>query len=207
MSTLFVIAGSKGVGKSTSANHIHNTLWAKGYLTEIVSFATPLKKMVDSLFHLGNKPFGTEEDKASYTDWRWGEINAECWDKAGVLGKSSGTPVSVRELLQLVGTMFRDNFCHTFWEKLLCNHVAFPCDKEVVIIDDCRLPQELLIDPVGYSKIVKVLIRRGTAATGDRHYTETALASVPLESFDAVIDNDGSKEALYEHLEKLLRDF
>ena len=203
MATLIIIAGRKRVGKSTSARYISDKL-NRSHLPEIVSFANPIKTMTDILFGLAGRPFGSEQEKASETGWVWDDLQKECWKQSGSPNKIGSDKVTVREILQLVGTMFRNHFCATFWENILCDYIKDPSDREVVIIDDCRLPQELNIKPKGYSKILRVYLRRASVAKDNVHYTETALENAPLDVFDEVIDNDGDIDALYKRLDKLL---
>lgn len=155
------MTGPKGVGKSTLAAMMSENEAIPNPI-EILSFATPLKRMAASI--LPPEAF-TPEGKED--------------PKFGICGK---TP---RHILQTLGTDWgRMMVGSNIWVEAMRNRIL-ASDAPVVIIDDLRFENEwALVKELG--GIVIRLERKGIAYTGE-HASEQP---IPPHMIDCVLDLD-----------------
>lgn len=134
---LICLFGQKGAGKDTCANIIKSYLQLKLQLnnTKTISFASPLKDMVSTLF---SYPRHLVEG-ASMESREWREKPDEMWSK---IQKTSFTP---RKILQELGTLIK-TYDPNFWVKLTTINIQkeMKNDSESVcfIITDGRFKNE-----------------------------------------------------------------
>ena len=173
--TIIGFCGFKGSGKSTAAARAFNVVCG-GYddhrrrlRATQRSFASPLKKTCGRLFGLSHDQlYGDEKETV---DPRYGK-----------------TP---RQILQEVGSFFRDTYGDGFWIDVLDRQRS---NNEITIIDDVRYPNEA--DFVRKSSGVVIGIRRPGNGLDDDHASETKMHDHWSEMIDVEIVNDGTIEDL-----------
>jgi hypothetical protein len=142
------------------------------------SFAAPLKEIAIGLFDLTQEQcFGTEQQKNTLTNVRWGDIPGIAVTKSKKKKK-----MTAREFLQYFGT----DVCRKIKEDVWAERCLSDIEAEnplLAIIDDCRFPNEL--DAV--QKAGGKVIRLTRSPYKDKHNSEQSLDN--CENFDAVIDN------------------
>jgi hypothetical protein len=124
------------------------------------------------------------------------------WDvntQEGKKQKIEWLGITVRELLQKLGTCVRQGIDNEFWIKSLYANCA---DLDNIIIADVRFPEEVksIKDRGG---VVLRLIRDGAGA--GNHISETALDD--YKDWDYVIENNGTLEDLFENLREFSKKF
>ena len=189
------ISGKALSGKDTSANMLEKLYahpdmtyesyekksqeyhWSYAPVT-ITHFADSLKEAAMTLCILGDWDVNTQEGKKQKIEW---------------LG------ITVRELLQKLGTCVRQGIDNEFWIKSLYANCA---DFDNIIIADVRFPEEVksIKDRGG---VVLRLIRDGAGA--GNHISETALDD--YTDWDYVIENNGTLEDLFENLREFSKKF
>lgn len=201
------ICGLIGSGKDTAADYL---VGFHGFRRD--SFAATLKDAVSAVFGWDRELIEGRTPEAR----AWREQVDEWW--AARLGMPHLTP---RWILQYWGTdVLRNHFHDDIWIAALESRLARRSDHTV--ISDVRFPNEVKAIRAQGGKIV--WIQRGTipswysvaeqANQGDAaarqwladnriHPSETSWAGT---KFDAVIDNNGRIDELYEHLKNLVRD-
>jgi hypothetical protein len=160
------LVGRKRVGKDTVGDYL-----VKHYGFTRVAFADALKKVVAAAFGL--------------TD---GELDGA--EKETVVPRLG---VSARKIMQEVGMMFRDDLPKRIpaltdtWIRAALQHVVGPR----VVITDIRFPNEYAcVRALPNSHVWE--IRRGPRVAAPEHVSEAFECPDP----DALIDNNGTKEAL-----------
>jgi hypothetical protein len=179
------ISGKKQSGKSTLAKFLIDKF---GYgLCRSYNFADTLKFKIgiDVLGLTLDQCFGTEEQKNSFTDYKWENLPDNIRWKYSIakdfpiLRKGNLTS---RELLQIIGTdIFREYFSKNIWidacfreiEKAICN---------IVLIADVRFITEIenIINQNGY--IIR-LTRNIDNKNKDKHSSETELDDYDFQSW------------------------
>jgi hypothetical protein len=211
MTKFIVLAGKKQVGKDTSAAFITEMLVSRGVSAKIVHFADILKDTCSVLFGIPRAWMETEEGKERQSGVPWPTqytyVPEHTWlaDKNGtkplhkvwVAGAPvQGKPMTVREVLQFVGTdLFRNQLDPDVWARSVFNQTY---KEDVVIVADCRFPNEARF---GNLNGIVVKINR-QSNTKDAHASETALDS--YTAYNAIVDNNGSLDALYQSWRELL---
>ena len=128
--------------------------------------------------------------------------NLDDWDVNDQDGKRQTIKwlgITVRELLQKLGTCIRQGIDNEFWIKSLYAENEY---VENIIIADVRFPEEVksIKDRGG---IVLRLVRDGAGA--GNHISETALDD--YTDWDYVIENNGTLEDLFEKLREFSKKF
>ncbi len=204
---LILLSGKMGHGKTTAAQYLEDNLSGK---IRRKSFAGPLKSIA-KLFGLTHEQcWGTLADKQTLTNWKWRDINSAIRQK--FFGAAPQDEfLTARQFLQIFGTdVIRNGFCQDAWVKLM--HIEIAHEVEIhsrlsvptnlyFLIDDCRMPNELVNHPT--VETIKVRILRPGMPTSS-HESETALDGIPEVYYDFIINNDGSMEDYYYKLSKLL---
>ena len=186
------ISGKAGSGKDTAAKMLE-VLYANPDISyedfsnrkyknfadiQIVHFADILKETVQVLFGIGEWETNTQEGKKTTIEW---------------IGKT------VRELLQGVGQGLRDAIDPNLWIKVLFANTE---NWSNYIIADVRYPNEL--DAIKERNGVLLRINRKDAGAGN-HSSETALDN--YKEWDLVIDNNSTKEDLFNILKKIVQKY
>jgi hypothetical protein len=163
-------------GKTSAAE----ILKEQGY--EIVSFATPLKRMtVQFLMGFGYSK-GDAERIAKDKDFVIGEIN-----------------LRVRDVMQLLGTEWGRKLIHkNVWIKMWESKQRF---FPFVVVDDMRFPNEYEMVKKRGGILVKIEREQATGQRREKHESEGALDSF---YFDHVIKNDGTLDELYSKVLSLI---
>ena len=155
------------------------------------SFAAPLKEIAIGLFDLSQEQcFGTDEQKNTLTNVRWGDIPG-----IDVAKSKKRKKMTAREFLQYFGTEVCRKIKEDVWAER-CLKDIYSEDPLLAIIDDCRFPNEL--DAV--QKAGGKVIRLTRSPHKDKHNSELSLDD--CENFDAVIDN--ADMSIHEAAKKLI---
>ena len=184
------ISGKAGSGKDTAARMLEiiyanpeisyedycNRNYSKFADISITHFADTLKDTAMTMCVLGEWDVNTQEGKKRTIDW---------------LG------ITVRELLQKLGTCVRQGIDNEFWIKSL---YAGTEDWKNIIIADVRFPEEVksIRDRGG----VILRLEREGAGAGD-HISETALDD--YNDWDEIIYNNDSLSSLFEQLKQFAK--
>lgn len=158
-------------GKTSVANYLAS---CHGY--RIVSFATPLKKMVYALLVETGMEAPEAEDRV------WGDRKEEPIPALG--------GVTARYLMQTIGTEWgRDTVSRELWVMAAMSQVETLISAgECVVIDDMRFPNEFDAVCTETGVVVRVARPGGRSLSG-KHGSEGQLDD---EQFDLVLSNDGS---------------
>ena len=102
------------------------------------SFAAPLKEIAIGLFDLSQEQcFGTDEQKNTLTNVRWGDIPG-----IDVAKSKKRKKMTAREFLQYFGTEVCRKIKEDVWAER-CLKDIYSEDPLLAIIDDCRFPNEV----------------------------------------------------------------
>lgn len=172
---LIAICGHKFSGKSTVARLLHN---ATGW--EIVSFATPLKKMVCALVGC------TMDDLEDYDYKENTEVPEHLWAYCAN-GKHT-----IRALMQGLGDLMRKKNPNVFIECTLNS-------KGDYLVSDCRFPNEAKAVKARGGIIIRIL-RNGLSK--DTHQSETRIDEIDA---DYTLWNDTTLENLVLNVDSLVR--
>ncbi len=208
------VLGFKGSGKDTVGDYL-----VEKHGCERDSFANPLKDAVAAVF--GWPRAMLEGDTSDSRAWReapdiWWEKKLDWENHAGSRISQRFTP---RVALQWFGTeVFRSSFHDSVWIYSLENRLR---RKEKVVITDCRFPNEVKVirdlngivlrvkrgpEPDWYPTAIGALNdHAGDKAAMDRlgiHISEWAWLT---QSTDAILENDGSIEDLWDKVDCLIR--
>jgi molybdopterin-guanine dinucleotide biosynthesis protein len=155
------IHGFKGSGKTTLAKRLQDSFLA--YSTCKMGFADPIKWIAVELLGLDKKAvYGTDEEKNAVTRF-----------------VRRGKPMTVRQVLQMVGQVGRMLDENLWVDTLLRRVVETPAD--LILVDDVRFPNEVEAIKNAGGKVIKLL--RG--GSDDPHISERAL--IGYEGFDLVV--------------------
>ena len=197
------ICGLIGSGKDTAADYLVNF-----HEFRRESFANSLKDAVSSVFGWDREMLEgrTKESR------EWREQPDAWWSER--LGK----PITPRYVLQQWGTeVIREGFHDDMWIASLENKLR--TSKDSIVITDCRFPNEIKVLKQRGAKIVWIqrgehpswYIMAAKANAGDL-FAQTKIKQLGIHAseyswagteFDAVIDNNGSIEQLYNQLKNL----
>lgn len=224
---LILLSGKMGHGKTTAAAYLEKHL---GGVIRRKSFAGPLKLISQAFGLTKEQCYGTLEDKQSLTNWKWKDLNSDLRNRFETFnGIPKSEFLTARQFMQVFGTdVIRNGFCKDAWVQLMHNEIAKEaaeqetygallgspkhghtgncrCPKPVnqiyFLIDDCRMPNELVNHPSVETIKVRI-IRPGMPIS--THESETALDAVPDIYYDFIINNDGDMLKYESSLSKLL---
>ncbi len=165
--TIIGFLGRKECGKSTAASGLENQLKHCGFKVARMAFGDSLKEML---------------------------VNAGICTRGEVYGKKT---VYSRFMLQRIGTeIFRYQVDPDYWVKRMNSRlVAEAPYNDVVIIDDCRFPNEAALITSAGGTLVRVT---RDANVADNHVSEMLLDEI---NADLVINNN---ESLHELRDKVM---
>ena len=196
------VCGLIGAGKDTIADYLVNI-----HEFRRDSFAATLKDAVSSVFGWDRDML--EGRTRSSREWR---EQPDAW-----WSERLGREITPRWILQYWGTeVCRRGFHDDIWIASLENKLRNTRDH--VVISDCRFPNEIEAiraqggyvirvvrgpDPSWFQPVQQHLLE-GTPQPDDLpHQSEWAWAGT---RFDAVIDNNGTMDQLYQQINDLVRD-
>lgn len=207
---LIGISGFQKSGKDTSADYL---VEYHGY--QKLSLALPIKEVCRELFGFSEEDlYGTSERRSTlYPDYLFSgkdpvdgsdltliEESDDRWWIRESDKEAFPRFITPRLALTSLGTDWGRRLCVDLWaEKLLGTLVGSSHQKWV--ISDVRFLNEMSLIQRRGGRVIRLL--RGKLTTS--HPSETELASVPLEDFDAVVDNRGTKEHLYTCLDNIVK--
>jgi hypothetical protein len=211
MTRFITIGGKMQTGKTTSANIIKNILINNNILLEnkihLINFADPLKDACSIIFGVDRKLFDTIDGKNSlteiiwptrkYANYQWMPFTEE-WHKKTPSAPKAGERMTVRELLQFVGTnLLREQLDPDVWIKsVYCKQYK---GDDLVIVADCRFPNEADFGK-GHGLLIK--IERQTGLEADTHKSEVLMDD--YRGFDYIIENNGTLEELRDKVRVVL---
>ena len=171
------------VGKDTAAEY-----WEKKYpgIVKRVGFADKLKEVCMLLFGLSHEQcYGSKEIKEAI-DPRYG--------------------ISPRAIMQGVGEKMREIYPNIWVDTVFYTTIPTYLENgfDCFIVSDVRYPNEGDKVHKEGGTLVKVLRDEGGVIHGAQHSSETAMKN--YTNFDFIIDNNGTFEAYYERLDKLMEE-
>ena len=207
------INGRINSGKDTVGNLIKDINCENNW--EIKKFARKLKETASLLTGIPVKKFEDQEFKKTFLDAHWNkEIfeNKTSLDKDNkAYNKSIVKPMTVREMLQIIGTdALRNNLHQDVWvNALMCDYIPYSVrgsDYEEYesnwIITDMRFPNEMQAVKANGGITIRVVRPSNKEIPLDLlHSSETSLDNA---EFDYEIINDGKLEDLIEKVEKII---
>jgi len=210
MTRFIGFAGKKQRGKNAAALIAADILREQGYTVAEYAYAQTLKDMCINVFGLdSNLVYGTNDDKETPCHVMWDGFPDSIRNKyatayelnpvAKDLGPPTPTklpvmrtgPMSVRELLQVMGTdIFRERVYSEVWAE-----APFRQDWEgidYVLLTDVRFPNEVTAVEDHGGQVLR-MERSVTGLDSDNHPSETALDDY---EFRFSYSNDGTMEEL-----------
>ena len=193
---------------------------------EIKKFATKVKEIATLLTGISIEKFEDQDFKKGYLNDSW---NKEMFENKTSLDKNNNAynksivkPMTVREMLQIIGTDAMRNNLHpnTWVNALMCDYIKSN-DKLIRttedlleeweegeypnwIITDMRFPNEMQAIKANGGITIRVVRPNDKDIPSDLHPSETALDN---HQFDYEIVNDGTIEDLIDKVEKMLNHF
>ena len=206
------INGRINSGKDTVGNLIKDINCENNW--EIKKFARKLKETASLLTGIPVEKFEDQEFKKTFLDAHWNkEIfeNKTSLDKNNkAYNKSIVKPMTVRELLQILGTdALRNNLHQDVWvNALMCDYIPYSINsgdykkyESNWIITDLRFPNEMQAVKANGGITIKVIRPNDKDIPLDLHPSETALDDA---EFDYEIVNDGTIEDLRDKVEGII---
>jgi hypothetical protein len=191
------ISGKIGSGKDTIAEIIKEKMPEAGW--EVKKFAGKLKEVATLLTSIPVDKFEDQSFKQTTLPSEWNDSN--------------GDPMTVRDLLQRLGTeAMRHGLHNNVWVNALFSdykpmyNVKSPMTADTApnwIITDTRFPNE--IDACVNRGAITILVQRDSGNhVGTTHASETALDD--YNQWDYIVDNTGSVENLRRKVHEILRE-
>ena len=193
---------------------------------EIKKFATKVKEIATLLTGIPTEKFEDQDFKNTFLDSHWNKEvfeNKTSLDKDNkAYNKSIVKPMTVREMLQTIGTEAMRNSLHpdTWVNALMCYYIK--SDDKLIrttedlfeeweegsfpnwIITDLRFPNEMQSIKANGGITIRVVRPNDKKVPLDLHPSETALDNV---TFDYEIINDGTMEDLIGKVKEMLKHF
>lgn len=201
--------GFKGSGKDTAADYL---VEHHGYSK--ISLAHPIKLVAQAIFGFSEESLWGPSAKREVPDARYQfsgldptdgsplekvaiDVN-RYWQRESD-GEYFPQYISPRLALQTLGTEWGRRLYSNIWVDACMNHIL-STGKPEFAISDVRFTNEMIGVQERGGRIVRLL--RGKRQSN--HPSELELESIPLDAFDLVIDNNGSKEDLFRELDVFL---
>jgi hypothetical protein len=171
MTKFVLISGKKQNGKNYFAEVMEEVLGSRGLHVVETAFAAPIKNFCNDVFGVSLDTLATEEGKSQLSHIKWSYINEDIMLD---LGKDPNDYMTWREILQVIGTdVWRTRFYGPIWAEAPFRRQY---DADVVLITDCRFPNELEEGLKHDAVLVRV---DGGQPSTDNHASETALDDYP----------------------------
>lgn len=218
MSKFVVISGQKANGKDFFSDRLIDVLATYGMTATKTAFAKPIKIFCHEVFGFSYEDMESQEGKEKKTHLKWSDINKHIAAKNNKfdlteskknglslydfthLGKMSDDYMTIREVLQVVGTdVIRDGF----YEKTWCQApFRKQWSQDVVIITDCRFPNEVEESKKFGGIIVRII--RPSIKSSDNHISETALNDVKFNKNEVFINDLDGHAKIDEYIKQTL---
>ena len=109
-------------------------------------------------------------------------------------------PMTVRKFLQVFGSdIIREQVDQDAWAK---SPFRAQHEEDFVIAPDGRFPNEIY-QGKKHGMVIRVIRNTGLE---DSHMSETALDDIPLETYDRVIDNNGTLDDLKQTADDIVKN-
>lgn len=152
---------------------------------KLYSFADPLKEFCMDVFGLTwEQCYGTEEQKNSRTNLKWGDIPGY-QEPEGTCVTEFDPSMTARAVLQYFGTNIIRKMYGNAWVNATIAKVKRE-NKCLAIITDGRFPNE--IEGVQQNDGITIRLLRDVAGK-DEHPSETALDDYPHSAYSYTLDN------------------
>jgi len=203
--TFFIaLYGKKQTGKDTSAEILIRMLNERGLTVATTAFAEPLKEMCIEILGLERElVYGTnkQKDRLCHIEWDGFPLEVRLKYSTEQLAEDGKDlprvgQMTVREVLQVMGTDVFRQIYDDVWAQA-------PFNREwdgvnVVIITDCRFPNEKLVTERNGGVIIRLERETGFE---DNHPSEIALDG---HMFENTYVNDGSLDDLTNFLRSVI---
>lgn len=171
---IILINGTKRSGKDYTATIISEELAKKGFTTKIMSFASPIKSMMATLFNISIDQLEIlkNEETELYT----------------ISNSNTKKITDFRSILQRFGTeVCKPQFGETIWADLLISEISkVSSNTDVILVTDFRFEIESITLKSSKHNITTLHIKNDSISRIDNHSSEREL---DLYSFDYEIDN------------------
>jgi hypothetical protein len=181
---------------------------------EIKKFATKVKEIATLITGIPIEKFEDQDFKNTFLDTHW---NKEVFENKTSLDKNNNAynksivkPMTVREMLQIIGTdALRNNLHQDVWvNALMSDYIPYSINsgdykkyESNWIITDLRFPNEMQAVKANGGITIKVIRPNYKDIPLDLHPSETALDDA---EFDYEIVNDGTIEDLRDKVEGVI---
>lgn len=202
--------GFKGSGKDTAADYL---VAEYGYTK--ISLAHPLKLAAQLIFGFSDDALWGPSANREVPDTRYPFRGLDPVDGSPLTkvardvhhywrresdGEWFPQYVTPRVALQVLGTEYGRRMYKNIWVEACLNHIVSTGNPRHVI-SDVRFANELEALQSRGARVVRLL--RGKRQSN--HPSELELESIPLDSFDHVVNNQGTKEELYSALDAIMK--
>lgn len=214
--TFIALSGRKQVGKDTAASMITRLLESRGKKVVTTAFAEPLKSMCIDLLGLKREEvYGTDAQKNALSHILWDGFPMEVRLKYSnefmnyqldIEGTDPGPwrsqavprsgPMTNREVLQVMGTDIFRAIYGEVWSRAPFRRSWG--DADVVILTDCRFPNEMIATEEAGGIIIRLERETGFI---DNHPSEIALDGY---NFENKYRNGGSLNDLENYVRSIL---
>jgi hypothetical protein len=194
---VILLSGKKGTGKNTAASIITKILGSEN--VDEIAFADPIKRFTIDCFGLTTEQcYGTSGERESAATISWENISDK-YKPDCVKGF-----MSVREVLQYVGTNVLRGFYHDIWAHA-GKTAAERSNKKIIVFTDTRFPNEIQKLRSLATSNIRVTTVRMERETGrvDNHESETALDK--YNQFEYIINNNLGRTKLVDNIRYLLK--
>lgn len=224
-----VISGKKKHGKNYFANMIKDILIHDDISFTETAFATPIKEFCENTLGIPMEDMETQEGKLKATHIRWSDVSEAISQKFGKgswfddpsyeghypVWVPSNDSITIRELLQIIGTdLFREQLYGPIWAeapfrkkhkvKIHTHHHSQEVTPDVVLIPDCRFPNEVE-EAKKHGAILVRVVRDDLEDDGDAHESEVALDDYEWGEDEVVHGTTGDPDhSLYLHAQDVV---
>jgi hypothetical protein len=182
------VAGKAGSGKDTVGQIIRETSDPEW---QIKKFADGVKEVASILTGIPREEFEKEDVKQS-------DLGKE-WSKYNFISEPHEQSMTIRELLQKIGTdAIRNYVHHNAWVNCLMSKYNY---EDLWVITDVRFPNEA--EAIRNAGGVLIRIERDSPMKSN-HISETALDS--FNDWDYIINNKGTLDELRDEVHYILMD-
>lgn len=198
--TVFIaLSGRKQVGKDTATSIMKATLEAAGLQVTTTAFAEPLKEMCINILGLKRElVYGSNDDKNTPSTILWDRFPMDVRLKYSDVTWPRSGPMTVREVLQVMGTDVFRAIEDNVWARAPFNRDW--SDYDVVFLTDCRFPNEKKVTEQHGGIVIR--LERNTGYI-DNHPSETALDGADFDK-RFFYQNNGTLEELHTFLRSVL---